>query len=297
MSWIDSVLTCMGAPPWPRRRKLNLERRSLSCSKCSDTALSASFLSEAVELPRLSLPPIVVVNKTLDYEEPPMRRENLMDDEVSSSEHVEDEEVVAEFPVSNVTIKGDEIKGHQAAVIFSILPSLQQYFAATRRMSIACEVRFDKTIFTKFRELEQNAEAASQSDVYSKGFVPKKMDKESSEYGRPKPGTLTEQRAKKAAAHVAREMLTLCEVVEDYGKREKDGEPIRITFGRLFGIYVNISDKVVGTLLRARKHKMVDFEGEMLFQRRDDHVIITLLLEGAALKEAIRAHAAANPKD
>ncbi|CAI5437438.1 unnamed protein product [Caenorhabditis angaria] len=121
--------------------------------------------------------------------------------------------------------------------------------------------------------------------------------KDSSEYGRPKPGTLTEMRAKKAAAHVAREMLTLCEVVEDYGKREGEDGPIRITFGRLFGIYVNISDKVVGTLLRARKHKMVDFEGEMLFQKRDDHVIITLLLEGAELKTAIREHAAANPKD
>lgn len=30
-------------------------------------------------------------------------------------------------------------------------------------------------------------------------------------------------------------------------------------------------------LLRARKHGLVDFEGEMLFQRRDEHVIITLL--------------------
>lgn len=30
-------------------------------------------------------------------------------------------------------------------------------------------------------------------------------------------------------------------------------------------------------LLRARKHKMVTFEGEMLFQRRDENVEITLL--------------------
>lgn len=154
----------------------------------------------------------------------------------------------------------------------------------------------NKTIF-KFKEMEQNVATQSKDDVYSKDFTQKKMDKSSSEYGRPKPGTLTEQRAKKAAAHVHREMLTLCEVVEDYGKQEKEGDPIRITFGRLFTIYVNISDKVVGTLLRARKHKMIDFEGEMLFQKRDDHVIITLLLSGAQLKEAIRAHAAANPKE
>lgn len=30
-------------------------------------------------------------------------------------------------------------------------------------------------------------------------------------------------------------------------------------------------------LLRARKHKLVDFEGEMLYQRQDEDVIITLL--------------------
>eukprot|EP00064_Thunnus_orientalis_P014747 superscaffoldBa00002613_g14794 len=37
-----------------------------------------------------------------------------------------------------------------------------------------------------------------------------------------------------------------------------------------------ISDKVVGILLRCRKHKMLDFEGEMLWKGQDDHVIITL---------------------
>jgi hypothetical protein len=31
-------------------------------------------------------------------------------------------------------------------------------------------------------------------------------------------------------------------------------------------IYTGISNKVVGVLLRARKHKFVDFEGETLFQ-------------------------------
>lgn len=41
-------------------------------------------------------------------------------------------------------------------------------------------------------------------------------------------------------------------------------------------IYVAISDKVVGLLLRARKHHLVDFEGEMLFQGRDDGTLIKL---------------------
>ena len=50
-----------------------------------------------------------------------------------------------------------------------------------------------------------------------------------------------------------------------------------IPFGRLFEIYVRISNKLVGVLLRARKHGLVHFEGETLFQRRDDHVPVSLL--------------------
>ena len=50
-----------------------------------------------------------------------------------------------------------------------------------------------------------------------------------------------------------------------------------IQFGRLFEIYVRISNKLVGVLLRARKHGLVHFEGETLFQRRDDHVPVSLL--------------------
>lgn len=45
-----------------------------------------------------------------------------------------------------------------------------------------------------------------------------------------------------------------------------------------------ISDKLVGMLLRARKHKLVDFEGEVLFQRRDDHVPIILLKPMSEIK-------------
>lgn len=40
-------------------------------------------------------------------------------------------------------------------------------------------------------------------------------------------------------------------------------------------------------LLRARKHKMVDFEGEMLFQRRDEEKTITLLLTREQIKNMI----------
>jgi hypothetical protein len=50
-----------------------------------------------------------------------------------------------------------------------------------------------------------------------------------------------------------------------------------IDFKTLFVIYNAISNKLVGLLLRARKTGLVDFEGEMLFQGRDDHKMIKLI--------------------
>jgi hypothetical protein len=65
-------------------------------------------------------------------------------------------------------------------------------------------------------------------------------------------------------------------VIREYGVPIGEEGDIVITFGQVFKIYVSISDKVVGLLLRARKHGLVDFEGEMLFQRRDEEVPIVL---------------------
>ncbi|NXY42095.1 ABRA protein, partial [Ceuthmochares aereus] len=95
-------------------------------------------------------------------------------------------------------------------------------------------------------------------------------------YGRPKEGTKTAERAKKAEAHIHREIRDMCFIIESMAKPQPDGK-IQVTFGELFERYVRISDKVVGILMRARKHGLVDFEGEMLWQGRDDNVIITLL--------------------
>ncbi|NWW51907.1 ABRA protein, partial [Pedionomus torquatus] len=95
-------------------------------------------------------------------------------------------------------------------------------------------------------------------------------------YGRPKEGTKTAERAKRAEAHIHREIRDMCFIIESMAKPRPDGK-IQVTFGELFDRYVRISDKVVGILMRARKHGLVDFEGEMLWQGRDDNVIITLL--------------------
>ncbi|XP_034653694.1 calphotin isoform X2 [Drosophila subobscura] len=98
------------------------------------------------------------------------------------------------------------------------------------------------------------------------------------QYGKPLAGSMTEARGQKANMHVMKEMLELCQIINSEGYDVKDEQGMRvIPFGELFNIYNYISDKVVGILLRARKHKLVEFEGEMLYQRRDDNVPIFLL--------------------
>ncbi|XP_044077513.1 actin-binding Rho-activating protein [Siniperca chuatsi] len=102
-----------------------------------------------------------------------------------------------------------------------------------------------------------------------------RLRKGDSGYGRPKDGSKTAERGDRAQKHIHREMEEMVWIIRDMGFKDKEGRTI-ISFGRLFDRYVKISDKVVGILLRCRKHKMVDFEGEMLWKGQDDDVIITL---------------------
>ncbi|RWS00137.1 actin-binding Rho-activating protein-like protein [Dinothrombium tinctorium] len=103
-----------------------------------------------------------------------------------------------------------------------------------------------------------------------------KLDKSDENYGRPVEGSKTDLRGKKAHESVSNEVRVLCQMIKDYGEELSDGS-IVISFGDLFQLYTHISNKVVGILLRARKHGFVQFEGEMLFQRRDDNVPIRLV--------------------
>ncbi|CAJ0932421.1 unnamed protein product [Ranitomeya imitator] len=101
-------------------------------------------------------------------------------------------------------------------------------------------------------------------------------DTQDPEYGKPKAGTPTAQRGIDAHQHLGKELEELCLVIRSTGVTADDGLT-RVTFGTLFDSYVTISNKLVGVLLRARKHGLLHFEGEMLWQGRDDHVVITLL--------------------
>ncbi|CAL8337848.1 unnamed protein product [Merluccius merluccius] len=94
-------------------------------------------------------------------------------------------------------------------------------------------------------------------------------------YGKPKEGSKTAERGERAQRHVHKEMEEMVWIIQDMGYKDREGHTV-VTFGRLFDRYVKISDKVVGILLRCRKHKMLDFEGEMLWKGQDDGVVITV---------------------
>lgn len=101
------------------------------------------------------------------------------------------------------------------------------------------------------------------------------LAKDDPRYGRPVEGSKTEFRGKMAGELISGEVIELCGVIANLGDKQPNGF-YTIAFGKLFEAYTLISNKLVGMLMRARKQKLLDFEGEMLYQRRDDDVIITL---------------------
>ena len=107
-------------------------------------------------------------------------------------------------------------------------------------------------------------------------------------YGTPEEGSKTDKRGKKAGESISQEIIVLCENLIRFGAHQPDGTYM-ILFGPLFQLYTKISNKLVGTLIRARRHGLVRFEGEMLFQRRDDNVPIFLVQIPAPLQELANA--------
>ncbi|KAK8746463.1 hypothetical protein OTU49_017030 [Cherax quadricarinatus] len=103
-----------------------------------------------------------------------------------------------------------------------------------------------------------------------------RLSRDDPNYGKPVAGSKSERRGKQAARHINAEVVLLCDMIYQEGQQNEDGTAA-ICFGDLFQIYTRISNKVVGMLLRARKYGLVDFEGEILFQGRDDDMPIMLL--------------------
>ena len=121
-----------------------------------------------------------------------------------------------------------------------------------------------------YRETLQNAHA-----VWKDADKRTQLTKADEKYGKPVAGTLTEKRGNKARDFITNNIIECCETIRATGQKQPDGT-YHINFGLLFKAYERINDKVVGMLVRARKHGLLDFPGEMLYQRQDDDVIITL---------------------
>ncbi|KAJ9575638.1 hypothetical protein L9F63_007499 [Diploptera punctata] len=137
-------------------------------------------------------------------------------------------------------------------------------------------------LFNKQADQHQKGQAANPfSAAEGSALTKPTLDKNDPNYGRPVAGSKTDIRGKRAHTHISKEVLQLCQIIYENGEpleelTEDGRNKIVISFGELFQIYTSISNKVVGVLLRARKHKFVDFEGETLFQRRDDDVPVIL---------------------
>ena len=73
------------------------------------------------------------------------------------------------------------------------------------------------------------------------------------------------------------------------GFRLSNGHTLML-FKDIFDIYQTISNKVVGILARARKNRLVHFEGETLFQGENDATNITLLRSAKHIEVLFKIH-------
>jgi len=95
-------------------------------------------------------------------------------------------------------------------------------------------------------------------------------------YGKPVPGSASDIRGQKYQKSVNKEVIDLCRMIYNHGLRLTNGHTLML-FGEIFNIYQKISNKVVGILARARKNRLVHFEGETLWQGKNDETNVTLL--------------------
>jgi len=84
------------------------------------------------------------------------------------------------------------------------------------------------------------------------------------------------ERIAAASAWIAREIDRLVDIIEEMGRKDSKGRKY-VTFIELLGEYENISDTLVGILLRAKNTGRVQYAGEMLFEEEDARVKITVL--------------------
>lgn len=145
---------------------------------------------------------------------------------------------------------------------------LQRPRRATALMAAKWNAAVDKT------------EAELSVNVFSSKFDKSKLIRKGDEgYGKAVAGSQTEARAKKAQQWVDAEIEKLLGVIEQHGQPTGDAPSAArtITFGVLFHVYADISDTLVGILMRAKKRKRVAYDSDMLFQGVHDDVVIRVL--------------------
>ncbi|EYC32001.1 hypothetical protein Y032_0003g1345 [Ancylostoma ceylanicum] len=84
---------------------------------------------------------------------------------------------------------------------------------------------------------------AMMKNPYSDTYGIQHFDKHAKDYGRPPPGSKTEARGIKAGVHVCREILFLCETINENAEGEEPNKWIK--FGKLFYVYSFYSDKIM----------------------------------------------------
>jgi len=121
------------------------------------------------------------------------------------------------------------------------------------------------------------AEEQQRHDPFSRKFDGgTKLKKGDAGYGTAVAGSATAERAQKAQAWVDTEIDKLLDVIRQHGHNGPTGATA-IEFGQLFNLYADISDTLVGILMRARKRGRLSFESAMLFQGVHDHVLISIV--------------------
>eukprot|EP00041_Stephanoeca_diplocostata_P036325 m.1319138 g.1319138 ORF g.1319138 m.1319138 type:complete len:1102 (+) comp24843_c0_seq8:314-3619(+) len=90
-------------------------------------------------------------------------------------------------------------------------------------------------------------------------------------------GRLNAERALAAAHWVDKEIRKLISSIQKHGKVSEANGKYEVGFGILFKATENTMEALAGTLKTAKKHKVVGYESELLFQGQHDHIVITLL--------------------
>ena len=65
-------------------------------------------------------------------------------------------------------------------------------------------------------------------------------------------------------------------MIREIGETDPSTGTCTVAFGPLFYKYADISDSLVGILMRAKRKKLLFYQGDMLFQGASDKVVISV---------------------